>query len=81
MHSLTLVGNFFFQVSLTIDTSNKKTVSPGDTVTFKGKATPGSLMAFRAVDKSVLLMKEDTDLSLTKVICYIPVIFSSVYID
>ena len=27
-------------------------------------------MAFRAVDKSVLLMKEDTDLSVSKVICY-----------
>jgi len=57
---------------LTIDTNNKNTVSPGDTVTIKGKAAPGSFMAFRAVDKSVLLMKEDTDLSVTKVICYIP---------
>ncbi|XP_078364931.1 CD109 antigen-like isoform X2 [Oculina patagonica] len=56
------------QVSVTIDTNNKDSVSPGDTVTIKGKATPGSFMAFRAVDKSVLLMKEDTDLSVRKVL-------------
>ena len=56
---------------MTIDTDNKDSVSPGDKVTIKGKATPGSFMAFRAVDKSVLLMKEDTDLSVTKVIWYI----------
>lgn len=56
---------------MTIDTNKRKTVSPGDTVTVKGKATPGSFMAFRAVDKSVLLMKEDTDISVKKVIsCY-----------
>ena len=53
---------------MTIDTGNRKTVSPGDKVTIKGKATPGSFMAFRAVDKSVLLMKEDTDLSVKKVL-------------
>ena len=53
---------------MTIDTNKRKTVSPGDTVTVKGKATPGSFMAFRAVDKSVLLMKEDTDISVKKVI-------------
>lgn len=61
---------------MTIDTNNKDSVSPGDTVTIKGKATPGSFMAFRAVDKSVLLMKEDTDLSVRKVIWYINVIWS-----
>ena len=33
-------------------------------------------MAFRAVDKSVLLMKEDTDLSVSKVICYTLVILA-----
>ena len=53
---------------MTIDTGNRKTVSPGDMVTVKGKATPGSFMAFRAVDKSMLLMKEDTDLSVKKVL-------------
>ena len=53
---------------MSIDTGGRKTVSPGDTVTIKGKATPGSFMAFRAVDKSVLLLKEDTDLSVKKVI-------------
>lgn len=53
---------------MSIDTGGRKSVSPGDTVTVKGTATPGSFMAFRAVDKSVLLMKEDTDLSFTKVI-------------
>ena len=52
---------------MSIDTGDRKTVSPGDTVTVKGRATPGSFMAFRAVDKSVLLMKEDTDLSVQKV--------------
>ena len=62
---------------MTIDTNNKNTVSPGDTVTIKGKATPGSFMAFRAVDKSVLLMKEDTDLSVTKVIFLVSVILNS----
>ncbi|XP_073231989.1 CD109 antigen-like [Porites lutea] len=56
------------QVSMTIDTGNRNTVSPGDMVTIKGKATPGSFMAFRAVDKSVLLIKEDTDLSVKKVL-------------
>lgn len=53
---------------MSIDTGGRKSVSPGDTVTIKGKATPGSFMAFRAVDKSVLLMKEDTDLTYAKVI-------------
>jgi len=52
---------------MAIDTGGRKTVAPGDLVTIKGKATPGSFMAFRAVDKSVLLMKEDTDLSVAKV--------------
>lgn len=56
------------QVSMSIDTGGRKSVSPGDTVTIKGKATPGSFMAFRAVDKSVLLMKEDTDLTYAKVL-------------
>lgn len=55
-------------VSVTIDTNNRNSVAPGDMVTIKGKATPGSFMAFRAVDKSVLLMKEDTDLSVKKVL-------------
>lgn len=56
------------EVSVTIDTNNRDSVAPGDMVTIKGKATPGSFIAFRAVDKSVLLMKEDTDLSVKKVL-------------
>ena len=36
-------------------------------------------MAFRAVDKSVLLLKEDTDLSVTKVISYFPITLNSDY--
>ena len=68
-----LLSNLVFlplhlQVSVTIDTNNRDSVAPGDMVTIKGKATPGSFIAFRAVDKSVLLMKEDTDLSVKKVL-------------
>ena len=53
---------------MSIDTGGRQTVTPGDLVTIKGKASPGSFVAFRAVDKSVLLMKEDTDISVKKVI-------------
>lgn len=55
-------------VSMSIDTGGRQTVTPGDLVTIKGKASPGSFVAFRAVDKSVLLMKEDTDISVKKVL-------------
>lgn len=56
-----------FQVTMSIDTGGRSVVSPGDLVTVRGKASPGSFMAFRAVDKSVLLMKEDTDITVQKV--------------
>ena len=52
---------------MSIDTGGRSVVSPGDLVTVRGKASPGSFMAFRAVDKSVLLMKEDTDITVRKV--------------
>ena len=52
---------------MSIDTGGRSVVSPGDLVTVRGKASPGSFMAFRAVDKSVLLMKEDTDVTVQKV--------------
>lgn len=65
---LRLFLRLHLQVSVTIDTNNRDSVAPGDMVTIKGKATPGSFIAFRAVDKSVLLMKEDTDLSVKKVL-------------
>lgn len=55
-------------VTMSIDTGGRSVVSPGDLVTVRGKASPGSLMAFRAVDKSVLLMKEDTDITVQKVL-------------
>ena len=56
-----------FQVTMSIDTGGRSVVSSGDLVTVRGKASPGSFMAFRAVDKSVLLMKEDTDITVQKV--------------
>ena len=52
---------------MSIDTGGRSVVSSGDLVTVRGKASPGSFMAFRAVDKSVLLMKEDTDITVQKV--------------
>ncbi|XP_015780239.1 PREDICTED: CD109 antigen-like [Acropora digitifera] len=55
-------------VTMSIDTGGRSVVSPGDLVTVRGKASPGSFMAFRAVDKSVLLMKEDTDITVQKVL-------------
>ena len=62
-------------MSLTVDTNSRSSVNPGDMVTFKAKASADSLVAFRAVDKSVLLMKEDTDISVMKV-C-----FNSIFLD
>ncbi|KAK3751287.1 hypothetical protein QZH41_012192, partial [Actinostola sp. cb2023] len=48
------------QVSLEF---SKNTSRPGDQVKLVAKATPGSHVAFLAVDKSVLLMKKDNDIS------------------
>lgn len=46
---------------------NKESTSPGDKVQLVAKATPGSQVAFLAVDKSVLLLNKDNDISRSEV--------------
>lgn len=50
----------FMQVSVSFSSSQ---VSPADTVSVQVSASPGSYVGLLAVDQSVLLLKNDNDLS------------------
>ena len=55
---------------------NRQRVRPGDQVSLVAKATPGSHVAFLAVDKSVLLMNKDNDISADQVrrVCWLSLV-------
>ncbi|XP_031563993.1 CD109 antigen-like [Actinia tenebrosa] len=47
---------------------NKESSRPGDKVQLMARATPGSQVAFLAIDKSVLLLNKDNDISRSEIL-------------
>ncbi|EDO32955.1 predicted protein [Nematostella vectensis] len=62
--TVTVEKPFANEVSVSFSRDSAK---PGDQVNLLATATPDSLVAFRVVDKSVLLMDKDNDITCNKV--------------